>query len=216
MSLAIKQSVRAPQALASSRLAPRAVPAVSSRRSVIRHYKEKDTQAQSEVQGSNAPKNPLTGQPLETIKNPQKEGYQAVEFTPQGDNARARIDQQLGPQPGGRDAFEIQAFDGLGPEVINSRLAMLGFAIAAFFELTTGKDVFQQVKDYPLITIATFVVFISASWIPFAKGQAYNVKSGPFTPALEVTLGRIAMLGFSGLVLNEAYLGHAFFPRIFG
>ncbi len=106
MSLAMKQSVvRAPQALASSRLAPRAVPAVSSRRSVIRHYKEKDTQAQSEVQGSNAPKNPITGQPLETVKNPQKEGYQAVEFTPQGDNARSRIDQQLGPQPGGRDAF---------------------------------------------------------------------------------------------------------------
>jgi hypothetical protein len=33
---------------------------------------------------------------------------------------------------------------------------------------------------------------------------------------LEVTVGRIAMIGFAGLVLNEAYLGHAFFPKIFG
>jgi len=40
---------------------------------------------------------------------------------------------------------EMQAFDGLGPEVTNSRLAMLGFAIAAFWELTQGLDVFQQV-----------------------------------------------------------------------
>jgi len=213
MALAMKQSV---VALSGSRLAPRMVPATTSRRSVIRRYKEQDSQAQSEVQGKDAPRNPITGQRLETVKNPEKEGYQAVEFTPQGANARSRIDQQLGAQPEGRDFFEMQAFDGLGPEVINSRLAMLGFAVAAFFELTTGKDVFQQVKDYPLITIATFVLFISASWIPFQKGQSYNVKSGPFTPAREVTLGRIAMLGFTGLILNEAYMGHAFFPRIFG
>ena len=78
----------------------------------------------------------------------------------------------------------MQAFDGLGPEVINSRLSMLGFAIAAFFELTQGLDVFQQIKTYPLLTVATFVIFTSASWIPFLQGQSYNVKSGPFTPAV--------------------------------
>jgi hypothetical protein len=79
---------------------------------------------------------------------------------------------------------EIQAFDGLGPEVINSRLAMLGFAVAAFWELTQGIDIFQQVHKYPLLTIATFVIFTAASWIPFMQGQSYNVKSGPFTPAV--------------------------------
>jgi hypothetical protein len=78
----------------------------------------------------------------------------------------------------------MQAFDGLGPEVINGRLAMLGFAIAAFWELTQGKDVFEQIKAYPLITVATFVTFTVASWIPFLQGQSYNVKSGPFTPAV--------------------------------
>jgi hypothetical protein len=78
----------------------------------------------------------------------------------------------------------MQAYDGLGPEVTNSRLAMLGFAIAAFWELTQGIDVFQQIDKYPLITIATFMVFTVASWIPFMQGQSYNVKSGPFTPAV--------------------------------
>jgi hypothetical protein len=82
---------------------------------------------------------------------------------------------------------EMQAFDGLGPEVTNSRLAMLGFAVAAFWELTQGIDVFQQVHKYPLITIATFVIFTAASWIPFMQGQSYNVKSGPFTPAVSHT-----------------------------
>ena len=78
----------------------------------------------------------------------------------------------------------MQAYDGLGPEVINSRLSMLGFAIAAFWELTQGIDIFQQVDKYPLITVATFVIFTVASWIPFMQGQSYNVKSGPFTPAV--------------------------------
>lgn len=187
-------------------------------RNVVRRYKDKDSQAQEEVQGSKAPRNPITGQRLQNIESP-KEGYEAVEYTAKGDKSGAggaRITDQLGAQADGRSFFEMQAFDGLGPEVVNSRLAMLGFAAALFFELTTGKDVYQQVKDYPLVTIATFVLFTSASWIPFLKGQSYNVKSGPFTPALEVTVGRIAMIGFAGLVLNEAYLGHAFFPRIFG
>lgn len=80
----------------------------------------------------------------------------------------------------------MQAYDGLGPEVTNSRLAMLGFAAAAFWELKEGIDVFQQVDRYPLITVATFVIFTVASWIPFMQGQSYNVKSGPFTPAVSV------------------------------
>jgi hypothetical protein len=32
---------------------------------------------------------------------------------------------------------------------------------------------------------------------------------------LEVTLGRIAMIGFVGLILNEAYFQRAFFPHLF-
>jgi hypothetical protein len=32
---------------------------------------------------------------------------------------------------------------------------------------------------------------------------------------LEVTTGRIAMIGIVGLILNEAYFGRPFFPHLF-
>jgi hypothetical protein len=192
----------------------KATPALPKRSLVIRKFKEGD-QVDTSGQGQNAPKNPITGQRLTPVENPQKEGYQAGQLAGQTDETKARIMSQLGAQQDGRPFGEMQAFDGLGPEIINSRLSMLGFAIAAFWELTQGIDVFQQVNKYPLITIATFVIFTVASWIPFQQGQSYNVKSGPFTPALEVTLGRIAMIGFVGLILNEAYFGRPFFPHLF-
>eukprot|EP00879_Flechtneria_rotunda_P026137 GHRR01027843.1.p1 GENE.GHRR01027843.1~~GHRR01027843.1.p1 ORF type:complete len:181 (-),score=62.03 GHRR01027843.1:437-979(-) len=157
------------------------VPAL--RTSVIRRFKEGD-QVDTSGQGSKAPKNPITGQPLQPVQDTKKEGYQAVQGVGQTDDTQARIMGQLGAQPDGRSFGEMQAFDGLGPEVTNSRLAMLGFVVAAFFELTQGLDVYQQIKQYPLLTIATFVIFTVASWIPFLQGQSYNVKSGPFTPAV--------------------------------
>jgi hypothetical protein len=80
---------------------------------------------------------------------------------------------------------------------------MLGFAIAAFWELTQGIDVFEQIKRYPLITIATFVIFTAASWIPFMQGQSYNVKSGPFTPNVSVHSLLSALL-YLPAVVHEA------------
>jgi hypothetical protein len=115
------------------------------------------------------------------------------------------------PLPNPPPLTEIQAFDGLAPEVINSRLAMLGFAVAAFFELTQGKDVFEQVKAYPLLTIATFVLFTTASWIPFLQGQSYNVKSGPFTPAVSRTGGD---RGWGGVAKGDAAASCVFVPLL--
>jgi hypothetical protein len=191
-----------------------ATPALPKRSLVIRKFKEGD-QVDTQGQGQKAPKNPITGEALKPVSDPRREGYQATQGAGQTAETHARIFDQLGAQPQGRSFGDMQAFDGLGPEVINSRLSMLGFAIAAFWEVTQGLDVFQQIQKYPLITIATFVTFTVASWIPFLQGQSYNVKSGPFTPALEVTLGRIAMIGFVGLILNEAYFGRPFFPHLF-
>lgn len=37
----------------------------------------------------------------------------------------------------------------------------------------------------------------------------------PAALQLEVTVGRIAMLGFTGLILNEAFFQKAFFPHLF-
>jgi hypothetical protein len=48
-----------------------------------------------------------------------------------------------------------------------------------------------------------------AADIPAAAGAA----AAPLQ--LEVTLGRIAMIGFVGLILNEAYFQRPFFPHLF-
>lgn len=86
-------------------LAPAAAPRVLTpqtiRPIVLRRYKEGE-QADTSGQGSKAPRNPLTGQRLTPVSNPQKEGYQATEQIPQSEATSARINQQLGAQPGGR------------------------------------------------------------------------------------------------------------------
>jgi hypothetical protein len=156
----------------------------------------------------------VTGDTIEYAKG--KDAYQSQQVTDQANYDKARILTQLDAKPEGREWGEIQAWDGLGPEVINSRLAMLGFAIALVLELTTGLDVYNQAREFPLMTIAVFVIFTAASWIPFEKGTSYNVKSGIFTPSREILLGRIAMVGFTGLILTELALKHAVFPRLFG
>jgi len=40
-------------------------------------------------------------------------------------------------------------------------------------------------------------------------------SSLPAAVQLEVTLGRIAMIGFTGLILNEAFFNKPFFPHLF-
>jgi hypothetical protein len=98
---------------------------------------------------------------------------------------------------------DAMRFKGAAPEVINSRLAMLGFALAVFFETTTGQNVFQQVADHPKATIAVFVTFIVATLVPILRGQP-RYGNALFKPDVEIIVGRTAMIGFAGLVLQEA------------
>lgn len=49
-----------------------------------------------------APKNPITGEPLTPVTNKDKEGYQASTLAGQTDDTKARIFSQLDAQPGGR------------------------------------------------------------------------------------------------------------------
>lgn len=77
-------------------------PARTTRPVVLRRYKEGE-QADTSQQGSKAPKNPITGERLQPVSDPRKEGYQATEQIPQSEATTARINQQLEAQPGGRD-----------------------------------------------------------------------------------------------------------------
>lgn len=113
--------------------------------------------------------------------------------------------ERLGTEVAFPDALR---FNGAAPEVINSRLSMLGCVAALAAELTQHTTVFEQFRAAPVPIIGTFVLITVASLIPILKGvPRYGGKRwgglAAFTPDAEITVGRVAMLGFLGIVVNE-------------
>lgn len=104
---------------------------------------------------------------------------------------------------------DLMAFSG-APEIINGRLAMLGFVAALGAELSTGESVLRQFSDEPTGIILTAITFWVATLIPMlnsAKREAF----GPLGPDAELTNGRAAMLGFASLLVIESLTGKALF-----
>eukprot|EP00877_Chromochloris_zofingiensis_P013543 jgi/Chrzof1/8442/Cz03g10240.t1_ELIP9[v5.2] len=101
-------------------------------------------------------------------------------------------------------------FNGPGPELINGRLAMLGFLLAARNEFQTGETVLQQSMHVPWPWLLLLAVVVYASLVPMLKGARHEAF-GIFSPRAEVTNGRAAMLGFAVLLLLENKAGVAFF-----
>jgi hypothetical protein len=103
----------------------------------------------------------------------------------------------------------IQAFDGVAPETINSRLAMLGVTSALAAEFVSGIGIKEQVATAPLSIAATFVLISLASYIPIVRGFT---RKEPFansfwSPKAENWNGRLAMIGFAAIFLTEALSG---------
>jgi Chlorophyll A-B binding protein len=65
--------------------------------------------------------------------------------------------------------FSLMQFDGLAPELINGRAAMLGFAAALFMEIYTGESVYQQAWEEPRAVLVAFTLVLVASLLPLAK-----------------------------------------------
>jgi len=80
-------------------------------------------------------------------------------------------------------------FSGSAPELINGRLAMLGFTAALGAELASGRDVFQQLQGgMPILVGWVAMLFIGGSLAPILKGA----KREPFlffTPEREMFNG---------------------------
>ena len=90
-----------------------------------------------------------------------------------------------------------------GPELMNGRLAMLGFVAAAGAEISTGETVAQQFADAPTAVLMTVALFVAASLKVFTTNTVSD-PIGPFTKEKELLNGRAAMVGMACLLGFEA------------
>ncbi len=113
------------------------------------------------------------------------------------------------PTPANPTLTEAMAFNA-APELINGRLAQLGFLAAVMAELVSQESITQQIGDAWLPISLTVVLISAASLIPVLKG-AKREAFGPLTPEAEVVNSRVAMIGFAALLGIEAFKGSALF-----
>jgi len=106
---------------------------------------------------------------------------------------------------------DVMAFSGPGPEVINGRLAMLGFVAAVAAEFSSGEGVLKQWAEEPTGIVAAFVIFMAASLVPLVQPNGQGQELGPFTAKAEMLNGRAAMIGFAALLVIEVVKGSPLF-----
>lgn len=87
---------------------------------------------------------------------------------------------------------------------------MLGVFAALGAEKYTGLNVFEQVKIAPIPIALTFFTLTVATAVPVFRGQPRK-GNAIFSSDAELINGRVAMLGFLGIVLSTFYKGHALF-----
>jgi hypothetical protein len=107
------------------------------------------------------------------------------------------------------DINQLQTFDGPAPETINGRLAMLGVVSGLLLEGVTGQGLLQQTADHPIFVFASFVLISIATYIPLIKGYTRKeaFATSFWSPKAENWNGRLAMLGFTAMILTEAISG---------
>lgn len=104
---------------------------------------------------------------------------------------------------------DAMAFAGPAPEIVNGRLAMLGFVAAMAAEIRTDETVVKQWAQEPTLILLTFILFAAGSLVPIVSGKKESL--GPFTPEAEMINGRAAMIGFASLLVAELVRGTALF-----
>ena len=130
---------------------------------------------------------------------------------------------------------EILAFEGWAPEVVNGRVAMIGFVLAVLGEISTGESFATQVgNNFGEVVHTSFVWSLASLFPAFSSNEGY--EANPFkmagskewefvfrgcppwlavkdslSPEVEQLNGRAAMVGLTSMLLLETLLGHALF-----
>eukprot|EP00239_Pterosperma_sp_CCMP1384_P000071 CAMPEP_0197847122 /NCGR_PEP_ID=MMETSP1438-20131217/5216_1 /TAXON_ID=1461541 /ORGANISM="Pterosperma sp., Strain CCMP1384" /LENGTH=219 /DNA_ID=CAMNT_0043458953 /DNA_START=54 /DNA_END=713 /DNA_ORIENTATION=- len=133
---------------------------------------------------------------------------------------------------GGQRWQDLMAFQGFAPEVINGRLAMLGFVAGAAAEVTTGQPFMTQFGNHFFGVSFHLALFAAASLAPAiisnkslpdlvkeATGQeaagfggsGFPEELKKFTPEVELMNGRAAMVGVASMIVLETLTGKALF-----
>lgn len=103
--------------------------------------------------------------------------------------------------------FDAMKVFGPAPERINSRLAMFMFIPTALREMETGETVLQQFTNPSLKYILLCGLIVWASMIPILKG-AKDEDFWIMRVRAEKVNGRVAMLGWAGLIAVEELYAH--------
>lgn len=112
---------------------------------------------------------------------------------------------------------------GFGAIVALTTVATLMPTLIAGGSLSTEQNQFQRAARAAAQLLSASTASCSTSGLRVRPQRASNVclpavragvgvkdrSFGPFTPALEQTLGRVAMMGFAGLLLTETLLQHS-------
>lgn len=101
---------------------------------------------------------------------------------------------------------EVMGFSGTAPEIVNGRLAMLGFVSAVAAEFASGEPVLKQWSEEPTGVALAFLLFVGGSLVTAFRTKRDD-KLGPFTPQAELINGRAAMIGFAAMLIIEAVRG---------
>jgi hypothetical protein len=104
------------------------------------------------------------------------------------------------------------------PELINGRLAMVGFLAGGGAELFGAGPLLKQAGSATQPVLIVFALLIAASVIPVVKGgegdyskslDDFQLPKEVFSKTMELVHGRAAMAGLAGMLVLESLIGRA-------